>query len=493
MALLAVAVNAASLGLNIEQAINGDSHEERRGAVLGAIVAAVELLLNLPFLRPLGQRSTAQLASLESNTLTDVEPALAGSTRGVVTLADGAQYIEIQGATYRVRFDPALNTWLIVAPDNPFAFSGALPVRLTEEGQWQVLESLCLRGGGQCLGGLTPEPVTEAIDYSPFEPLADNYDVPPTARPAVRELLHSANRRLLQGDFYNPHSPLLPVLHSLDALRVQLSEDARAFFSRLGPVPLRNVVSPAPTLTPQRAFIELFDEHPGVVIGESHQAIASKRWLMENFKPLYAKGVRTLYLEHLMNDLHQADLDVFTRTGRMSDNLRRYLELLDTGHRTDPTGVYSFLELVRKARAQGIEVRALDCAASYRLDGLEEPGGILRQEVMNYHAEGVIRSGRAARPNDKWIALVGDSHVNFYKRVPGLADLQNVPGLRIVDAGPGQASGITPDPGEYYRPSMGRPDGIVQADLRLAVETRPQPVQYLDPQSAPPGVIRPRS
>ena len=150
LALLAVAVNAASLGLNIEQAVNGDTPQERRASVLGAIIAGVELLLNLPFLRPLGQSPAQRLVELESNSLLDVEPALSGNTRGVYTLADGGQYIELQGATYRVRFDVALNSWMIVSEDNPFAFSGAVPVRLSEEGQWTLLESSCLRGGGQC-------------------------------------------------------------------------------------------------------------------------------------------------------------------------------------------------------------------------------------------------------------------------------------------------------------------------------------------------------
>ncbi|WP_166360085.1 membrane-targeted effector domain-containing toxin [Pseudomonas akapageensis] len=492
LALLAVAVNAASLGLNIEQAINGDSLQERRDSVLGAILAGIELLLNLPFLTPLGQSSAQPLAQLESNILLDVAPATSGSARGVFTLADGGQYIELQGATYRVRFDGALKSWLIIPEDNPFAFSGAVPVRLGEEGEWELLESVCLRGGGQCLGGLPLDP-PEPLDYSAFEVPAQQYDVPVTARSAVRELLSSANRRLLAGDFYDPDSNLLQVLDSLNNVREHLSQDARAFFARRPPLPSRDVTVPEAGAPAQRAFIQMFDEHAGVVIGESHQAIASKRWLVENFKPLYAKGVRTLYLEHLLSDLHQADLNIFSSSGRMSNNLQRYLRALDRGHRTDPSGTYNYLELVRKARAQGIRVQALDCAASYRLDGLNEPGGTLRQQVMNYHADRVMSASQAARPNDKWIALVGDSHVNRYKGVAGLAELRDVPGLRIVDAGPGQETGITLDPGEYYRPSMGRPDGIVQADLRLAVRTRAEPVEHLDPATAPPGVIRPRA
>lgn len=494
LALLAVAVGTASLALNVEQAVDGDNPEERRAGLLGAILAGVDLLLNLPFLLPLGRGAAQELGQLEGNEIIDEPAATSGLVQGVSTLADGAQYIELKGVPYRVRYDQALRTWLIVPEDNPFAFNGVIPVRLDEQGQWIVLESACLRGGGQCLGGLTPEPAAAMVDYSPFEAVPGRYEVPEPARPAVLELVSASNRRAIGGDYYDPESPLMEVRDSLEQIRQQLRTDAETFFTRIT-LPRFRIHPPAASISPQRAFIELFDEHAGVVIGESHDSIASKRWLLENLTPMYAKGVRTLYLEHLMTDLHQADLDLFHRSGRMSAQLRRYLERLDVGQRTDTTGRYSFLELVRKARANDIRVQAVDCVASYQLEGLEveHPGNPLRQKVMNYYASRIVSAGQAETGAGKWVALVGNTHSNFYKRVPGLAELQGVPGLRLVDAGPGQATGITLDAGEYYLPSMGNPDGIVQGDLRLALQTQDQPVAFRDAITAPPGVIRPGS
>lgn len=492
LALLALAVGTASLALNIEQAVDGDNPEERRAGLLGAIIAGVDVLLNLPFLLPLGRGAAQELDHLESNQIIDVAEAPSGPVQGVSTLADGSQYIELKGVPYRVRHDQALGTWLIVPEDNPFAFNGVVPVRLDEQGQWVVLESACLRGGGQCLGGLTPEAPAVPMDYSAFEAAPGSYEVPEQARPAVQELISANNRRAIGGDYYDPESPLMMVRDSLQQIRQQLRTDAETFFTRIT-LPRFSIQPPAASISPQRAFIELFDEHAGVVIGESHDSIASKRWLLENLTPMYAKGVRTLYLEHLMTDLHQADLDLFHRSGRMSVQLRRYLDRLDVGQRTDTTGRYSFLELVRKARANRIWVRAVDCVASYQLEGLEveHPGNPLRQKVMNYYASRIVSAGQAETGAGKWVALVGNTHSNFYKRVPGLAELQGVPGLRLVDAGPGQATGITLDAGEYYLPSMGNPDGIVQGDLRLALQTQDQPVAFRDAITAPPGVIRP--
>ncbi|MFK8329185.1 membrane-targeted effector domain-containing toxin [Pseudomonas sp. BJa5] len=492
LAVLPVVTGSAGLALSIEQAIDGDNAQERHAGVLGAILSGVELVLNLPFLLPLGRSAAQSLDALEGNAIVNVLPAQDGALRGISTLADGGQYVEIGRLPYRVRYDSALQTWLIVPQDNPFAFSGVVPIALDDDGQWVVLESLCLRGGGQCLGGVSPAGPAEVLDYSAFEVPMGSYEVPPASRPAIRELLKASNKRLLSGDYYMPGTPLEQVKDSLDLIRLRLRYDARAFFAAPPTLPLRTVEVPTAGVSSQRAFIQLFDEHPGVVIGESHSSIASKQWLMNNFKPLYDKGVRTLYLEHLMTDLHQADLDLFSRTGRMSRPLQRYLEALDAGHGTDITGRYSFLELVRKARASRITVQGIDCVASYRLDGLEQPGHLLRQKVMSFYANRIIAARQSAQPADKWVALVGNSHSNLFKGVPGIAELQGVPGLRVVDAGPGQATNITVDPGEYFLPSAGKPDGVVRADLRLALQTRQTAAEFLDPATAPPGVVRPR-
>lgn len=492
LALLPVVTGSVGLALSIEQAIDGDNARERHAGVLGAILSGIDVVLNLPFLLPLGHSATHSLEALEGNEVVNVLPAEEGALRGISTLADGGQYVEIGRLPYRVRYDTALQTWLIVPQDNPFAFTGVVPIALDDQGQWVVLESICLRGGGQCLGGLSPAEPVEVLDYSPFEVPADSYEVPPASRPAMRELLKAENKRLLGGDYALPGAPLEQVKDSLDLVRLRLRYDARAFFGASPILPLRTVKVPAAGVSSQRAFMQLFDEHPGVVVGEAHSSIASKLWLMSNFKPLYDKGVRTLYLEHLMTDLHQADLELFSRTGRMSRPLQRYLESLDVGHGTDISGRYTFLELVRKARASRIEVQAIDCVASYRLEGLEQPGELLRQKVMNYYANRLIAARQSARPTDKWVALVGNSHSNFFKGVPGLAELQGVPGLRVVDAGPGQATAITVDPGEYFKPSITKPDGVVRADLRLALQTQQTAVEFLDPATAPPGVVRPR-
>jgi hypothetical protein len=232
-----------------------------------------------------------------------------------------------------------------------------------------------------------------------------------------------------------------------------------------------------------------------VVIGESHMATASKRFLIENMRGMARSGVDTLYMEHLMSDLHQVWLENIPRSGNLPTRLQDYLRALDQGHGMDIASDYTFTRLVQAARREGIEVRALDCAASYRLDGMdvafEQVGGTLRQQVFSYYATRVFNARRGVPGAGKWVALVGNTHASTYKGIPGLAQLEDVMSIRVVDAGAGQETGMTLDLGEFFMPSLGRPDGVVKADWRLAIKVREEPYEFLDPSLAPPGVFRP--
>lgn len=143
--------------------------------------------------------------------------------------------------------------------------------------------------------------------------------------------------------------------------------------------------------------------------------------------------VKTLYMEHLLSDMHQADLDSFFKNGRMSDSLRDYLKRQDKGHGTDPARIYTFEALVIEAQKNDIEVRAIDCAASYRLEGFPGQEPTSRQQMMNYVASRIIKKHQAVAGEHRWIALVGNSHSNTYQNVPGVAELNGSIGVRVTD------------------------------------------------------------
>jgi len=70
-----------------------------------------------------------------------------GLLRGITLGGDGQTWIELQGMPYRVRYSTDLGHWLIVPPDNPFAYVPLRPVRLSAGGQWELLQRPRLVGG----------------------------------------------------------------------------------------------------------------------------------------------------------------------------------------------------------------------------------------------------------------------------------------------------------------------------------------------------------
>ncbi|MCF5466143.1 dermonecrotic toxin domain-containing protein [Pseudomonas syringae] len=173
IALTLVGASLANTGLNIDQAVNGKTPAQRKAGVLGAILNTLYLLFNLPLLMSI--RATSQplrvaqedvalipgevmegdnpltdpLNNLEGNLLLDTLTPSAdeGRLRGIYTLGNGETWIKLAQLPYRVMFSEQQQCWLVVNPDNPFAFIGSKPVRLNAEGQWTLVESPGLQGG----------------------------------------------------------------------------------------------------------------------------------------------------------------------------------------------------------------------------------------------------------------------------------------------------------------------------------------------------------
>ncbi len=256
--------------------------------------------------------------------------------------------------------------------------------------------------------------------------------------------------------------------------RAELLKDADAY--------LENVTLPARPSLPvldadlsHAALIEaVYAKSNGLVIGEAHGASAPKRFLQDNFATLKAQGVNTLYFEHLMSDFHFDDLVTLNTTGELTASLAKRLDWLDSGNRL--TGDYTFRSLIVAANKQGLEVVSLDCAAAYYDKGVLSRHAAPRGQMFSYTATQVIGAHQLARGEHKWVALVGNSHSNTFKGVPGLAELNRAIGLRVDRTPTGQRPRLTVDAGEALFGSGGQ---LVKADLHLQVDVPgmpPEPV-----------------
>ena len=94
------------------------------------------------------------LPELNVNEVVLMETITEGPMRAVQVRPDGSCWIVMDGLTYRVRYSHEQSTWLIVPPDNPFAFAPLRPVRLDANGEWALLEPPRLAGGNPPVGGV---------------------------------------------------------------------------------------------------------------------------------------------------------------------------------------------------------------------------------------------------------------------------------------------------------------------------------------------------
>ncbi|PBP99295.1 membrane-targeted effector domain-containing toxin [Pseudomonas congelans] len=300
------------------------------------------------------------------------------------------------------------------------------------------------------------------------------YEMPLDTRTTLHRLANF-EKKGLDMEYFFDDIELDTVRNTFDLRRKNLQQDAaRISAAQLPPRPTLPAIEPQ---TSTAGLLETLYRHTeGLVIGESHSSIASKKLIIDNLPLLSQQNVKTLYMEHLLSDLHQADLDRFLETGQMSKTLLHDLKTLDRGHHTDPDGVYTFERLIIKARQQGLEIRAIDCASSYHLKGLAEEEPLTRQQMMNYFASRTIRRHQDVMGSHKWIALVGNSHSNTYQGVvPGIAELEGGIGLRVVDVAPGHSKGITLDPGELVSGRIATKKVYIKADYRVEMEVlRPQ-------------------
>ncbi|WP_277962859.1 membrane-targeted effector domain-containing toxin [Pseudomonas sp. RIT-To-2] len=490
-----VGASLADMGLNIDEAVHAHSTAERKAGVIGAILNGIDVLFNGAFLLKEAKAAAAEVRPLETAVAAarveaslpaplkpvpdevmlkpfetneilvgDTDLTVEGRMRGVQLSDEGNTCIEIDGQTYQVRYVKEMSTWVIVDPANPFSFYKNVPVRLTPEGTWSPLDPGGLKGGGKFLGkwpwgraAMPADPVALIPEYAYEVPKADR----PLLETSVKDTLLMS--KLMRGDVIFGSD--ISVSVAID-LREKLAADAEAFFKAIEPVPRPEIPGIAPNASEKEIINQLFTKTQGIVIGEAHDCIASKKFLIDNMELLASQNVRTLYMEHLFTDFHQADLEAFGRTGTMSDDLSAYLKDQDIGQRTDRSGRYNFTALVRTAAKHHIRVQAIDCLASYFPKGIAaREFASARIKMMNFYASKVIRAEQSIRNGGNWVALVGSSHANTFEGVAGVAELEGAIGLRIQDPDPGAFRGIKVDPGANGTDAMNSRDYFVKSDL----------------------------
>ncbi|KTD74648.1 membrane-targeted effector domain-containing toxin [Legionella waltersii] len=179
------------------------------------------------------------------------------------------------------------------------------------------------------------------------------------------------------------------------------------------------------------------------IVGEAHQHISSKRFLIENMKMLKREGFEILFMEHFFYDTDQNDLDKFfqTKDAPLSGTLLARLKEMErhgimTKDLDEEWEKYSFTDILYAARDAGIRVIGVDVSTTYKAQKIGYDNEQLddkRQKYMNYTAYEIIK--KETGPGKKWFALMGNTHVHSFANVPGVAELTGARSVQIFDTG----------------------------------------------------------
>ena len=367
------------------------------------------------------------------------------------------RYIQQDGVVFEVYNGWLGRNWYLQLPAGTSRGISASYKLRRERGYWEIKNRLVS-------GTKRWEPLLSESAQLPLEAqnlVHSQYDLPAEYKPGVQDLIKNYPG-LLNASSVSRVAEITRISQYFSKFRFKLLADARVFFMGT-PARARIARPPVPADSSlKQVFERLYAHSPGIVLGETHFHQASKKILITQMAELAKADVKVLYMEHLQSDLHQSLLDDFFKTGKMSVTLDDFLKIQDQGHRIDPASPYTYSQVVREARRHGIEVIAIDCAASYNVKGMhidykgnDTPSPqMVRYEMFSYFASQVIRAHQAKSGNPKWIALTGNTHANTFQGVPGLAELEGALGVRVVDTAPGSSLGIRQNIGEVTSPGL---------------------------------------
>jgi hypothetical protein len=228
-------------------------------------------------------------------------------------------------------------------------------------------------------------------------------------------------------------------------------DEADAYF-RSTPLP---PVSPLPNLAPDCAVEALIHEclkdRQGICIADcDHEQSSPKEFLCQYLKTMVREGVQTLFIEHLISESFQDELDAFLRDPQatMPATLATYLHYLDNrfiGRRRSES-YYGFYDVVVAAHHAGIKkIVALDTSMTYRAGtsvkrGVEEA----RKRILCLNYQAMRMVSQRDFPG-KFAIFAGVAHIDTADGVPGLAQLTGTVALGVEDAQEG-SSQLTMEP-----------------------------------------------
>jgi len=210
--------------------------------------------------------------------------------------------------------------------------------------------------------------------------------------------------------------------------------EAKTYFSEPSVQTLKRALSLEPERGIKKYVEHMLTKSPGMIFGETHSDEAPKAFLCKEMPFLVSQGVDTFYLEHLCFEGLQKDLDAyFMQNQEMSSALKARLGHLDSGYQLNE---YTYTRLVQTAKACGIRrVVSLDTAYSYKAGSSVKAGVKNLQERHAAFMYQALQIYEKEKPKNRFIALIGSTHLTTIGTVSGLGELLHCPDICILQKG----------------------------------------------------------
>jgi hypothetical protein len=230
------------------------------------------------------------------------------------------------------------------------------------------------------------------------------------------EYVSRSNGRLIEADFTEK---------SLPVARHWFRRDAQRFYQNMvagGQMPPRPPrLTLAPGSSPADLFRDAYKTNDVVVLGELHNEIVSFQVIKENMQALKEAGVTTLALENVEYNAAGKVVDVGMGNGRPAGALPTLAQLSALAHENGIT---------IKPLDHRYLTRRSDMPGFYN-DVADNDKGVTRLQEFNYYAARMLQN---RKPGEKVLAVVGRSHMNTARHVPGLAELTGGIGIGVYPA-----------------------------------------------------------
>ena len=190
---------------------------------------------------------------------------------------------------------------------------------------------------------------------------------------------------------------------------------------------------------PKEILRACYENNQGLILGEAHNCIAPKKFLIDNMSCLKKLGVNILFLENVCYHTLQPLLNRYYESPPNSEMDPFLEEVLKNVEKSLKNIRFNYANVVKVAKEEKIRVVAIDLIKN-KADNqwIVNDGDASRLTTLNFHGYQVIKRTMSQESASKFVVLCGAGHMTTMDDVHGFAQIGGYPCI-YVSTGYGNA------------------------------------------------------